>query len=76
MLPKGNDYTIMPSIETSRTCHDCGKELYYHEWLELRCTLDDEDTTQAYCQNCFIQRMRKYLLKHGYSVIPQMYTHA
>jgi len=50
MLPKGNDYTIMPSIETSRTCHDCGKELYYHEWLELRCTLDDEDTTQAYCQ--------------------------
>jgi len=34
----------------TRTCHDCGHVLHYHEWIELRCTLDNEDTIEVYCK--------------------------
>lgn len=44
-----------------RICADCGLELGYHEWLELRCTLENEDVTRAYCLPCFVERLKKWL---------------
>lgn len=44
-----------------RFCSVCGKHLPYHTWVEVRCTLDNEDTTKPYCYGCFISSMDTYL---------------
>jgi hypothetical protein len=46
----------------TRFCHDCGTFLPYHNWIEVRCTLDNEDVTQAYCWKCYVKRSRNYVL--------------
>lgn len=65
-IPLSDDQKIYVQVTevATKTCHDCGHRIPYHQWLELRCTLDDEDVTAAYCLTCFARRMAFWLGEH------------
>jgi RNase P subunit RPR2 len=60
-LEQCSQHEEMISSQDDRVCHDCTKPLPYGHWVEIRCTLDNEDDTQAYCYDCLVKRMTIWL---------------
>jgi hypothetical protein len=50
-----------PMKPNNRRCHDCERLMAMHQWIEMRCTLDQEDVTYSYCWVCYYERMCKYV---------------
>lgn len=55
---------VPPAVQ----CDDCLEWKSYHEWLLLRCTLDNEDTMRTYCKPCFLKRMMRYVEKQTHQM--------
>jgi hypothetical protein len=56
-----------------RFCATCGKFLPYHSWIEVRCTLDNEDTTCSYCYDCFVKNMNAYVEIQNAKIMKRYY---
>jgi hypothetical protein len=46
-------------ILDAKVCEDCGRIVY--PFVEVRCTFDRQDVTQAYCGRCYYGRMKNWL---------------
>lgn len=66
-------YKIAREEGLVRHCATCKKTLPYHSWIEVRCTLDNEDTTLSYCYNCFVRNMDVYVKIQNTRIVERYY---